>query len=53
MGRIFPEKNLSSIAKKWIELVPKIYEVAEKENNPNITVFIDNAESYSEGKLDL
>lgn len=38
------------MAKTWEELVPKIYKMAELENNPKIN-FLEDTESSTEGSL--
>lgn len=49
--RIFPEKNLSpdNTKKKWMELVPKFFKLAEVESNSYIEMVLEDAEGYSDG----
>lgn len=51
MGRIFSGKTLllREMSKKWEEVVPKIYKLAELENNPSNNFFIEDEEGSSEG----
>lgn len=50
--RIFPEKNLSpdDTKRKWMELVPKNFKLAEVENNSYIEMILKDVENYSDGK---
>lgn len=50
MDRIFDKPITSEAREKWLNLVPKVFQIAQLEQNSKTIEFLGGTETYSEGK---
>ena len=53
MDRIFDRPLSLGIRETWLNLIPKVFRLAELEQNPSTVEFLGGIENYSEGKFML